>query len=330
MGYGSFRIGRPAEGCRRCWRGEKLVLFATGLCSQKCFYCPISDLRKGKAQAWANERRISGDSDFLTEAREMRATGMGVTGGDPLCELDKTCHYIRLAKDAWPDFHVHLYTYGDLANEKAIAALERAGLDEIRFHALGNFAKLGPALASGMDVGIEVPCIPQDWSRLKKVVDFAADKDIFLNLNEFEFSDTNEDAMEKKGFRQRGDGFAAVGSRELGEKAVAYAKKLGSRAHFCSVHYKYSGQLVFRLKRRAETIRRPYETIDAYGHLVKGVVEVDEAAAKRLGLDWVRGRAQTSVEKAKALAGKYKAYRVVEYASSVPWDFEVTPLRRPR
>lgn len=330
MRYGSFRTGKLAEGCKRCQKGEKLVLFVTGLCSQNCFYCPISDFRKGKPQAWANERRITNDNDFLMESREMRATGMGVTGGDPLCALKKTCHYIRLAKNSFPDYHVHLYTYGDLATPKAITALEKAGLDEIRFHALNDFEKLAPALESSMDVGIEIPCIPNDWERVKTVVEYASDNGLFLNLNEFEFSDTNEEKMRKRGYRQRNDGFAAVGSRELGEKAVEYARSLGSRVHFCSVHYKYAGQLVLRLKRRAETIRKPYEKIDKYGRLVKGVVDVDQSTAKRLGLDWVRGRAQTSVDKAKSLASKYKAYKVVEYPSAEPWDFEVTPLKKKR
>src|SRR5512136_367698 len=102
MRYGSFRTGPLPEGCRRCWRGEKLVLFVTGICSQKCFYCPISDLRRGKRQTWANERPVGDKKAFLAEAREMRATGMGVTGGDPLCEAEKTCQYIRLAKDSFP------------------------------------------------------------------------------------------------------------------------------------------------------------------------------------------------------------------------------------
>ncbi|MCK4328138.1 MAG: radical SAM protein [Candidatus Diapherotrites archaeon] len=303
-----------------------MVFFATGLCSQHCFYCPISDLRKGKKQAWANERPIHKNKDFLDESREMRATGMGVTGGDPLCEVNKVCGYIRLAKQNFGGYHVHLYTYGDLVTEKNISLLEKAGLDEIRFHALHGFEGLRPAMDSGMGVGIEVPCIPGDWKRLKSAVEFAADNGLFLNLNEFEYSDTNEEEMNAHGFKQRGDGFAAEGSRELGEKTVRYAKEVGGRAHFCSVHYKYAGQLVKRLRRRAETIKCHYEKVNRYGYLVRGVVDVDKAVAKRLGLDWVNGEARASVEDARRLANKYNAFKVVEYPSAVPWVFEKTRL----
>ena len=303
-----------------------MVFFATGLCSQHCFYCPISDLRKGKRQAWANERPIHKNKDFLVESLEMRATGMGVTGGDPLCEVDKVCRYIKLAKQNFSDYHVHLYTFGDLVTKKNISLLEKAGLDEIRFHALDGFERIKPAMDSGMSVGIEVPCMPGDWKRLKRVVDFANGNELFLNLNEFEYSDTNEDEMNAHGFSQRGDGFAAKGSRELGEKAVGYAKEIGGRAHFCSVHYKYTGQLVKRMKRRAKTIKCQYEKVNAYGYLVRGVVVVDKATAKRLGLDWVNGEARTSVEGARRLAKKYDAFKVVEYPSALPWVFEKTRL----
>ena len=303
-----------------------MVFFATGLCSQHCFYCPISDMRKGKRQPWADERPVHKNKDFLDESREMRATGMGVTGGDPLCEVNKVCGYIKLAKQNFADYHVHLYTFGDLVTKKNISLLEKAGLDEIRFHALDGFERLGPAMDSGMSVGIEVPCIPGDWARLKGVVDFANDNELFLNLNEFEYSDTNEGEMNAHGFEQRGDGFAARGSRELGEKAVQYAKEIGGRAHFCSVHYKYSGQLVKRLRRRAETIRKPYEKVNRYGYLVRGAVDVDKTTAKRLGLDWVDGEARASVEKARRLAREYRSFKVVEYPSAVPWVFEKTRL----
>ena len=66
--------------------------------------------------------------------------------------------------------------------------------------------------------------------------------------------------------------------------------------------------------------------MDQYGHLVRGVVDVDKATAKRLGLDWVGGEARTNVEKARRLAKKYDAFKVVEYASAVPWVFEKTRL----
>ena len=54
----SFIKGRIAKGCEYCIKGEKLVLFITGLCPLKCFYCPVSDKKIYKDVIYANEWKI--------------------------------------------------------------------------------------------------------------------------------------------------------------------------------------------------------------------------------------------------------------------------------
>src|SRR5206468_3588495 len=86
-----------------------------------------------KDVVFADEKRVLRDEDVLGEARAIRATGAGITGGDPLDAVERTCRYIRLLKGEFgPGFHTHLYTMS--TDPDKIRALADAGLDEIRFH----------------------------------------------------------------------------------------------------------------------------------------------------------------------------------------------------
>ena len=110
----SWCAGRMATGCRECVEGNKLVLFITGFCAQRCWYCPVSEQKYGKDVVFANEWQIldiNNPKELIEEAVLTEARGAGITGGDPLCRTDRCCEYIRLLKKKFgTSFHVHLYT----------------------------------------------------------------------------------------------------------------------------------------------------------------------------------------------------------------------------
>ena len=87
-----------AEGCIQCQIGSKLVLFVTGKCHWGCDYCPLSDNRRETPDMFANERRCSNFSEVIEEAKAMKATGTGITGGDPMLDFDKTVEAISVLK----------------------------------------------------------------------------------------------------------------------------------------------------------------------------------------------------------------------------------------
>ena len=264
-----------SKGCELCQLGAKMVLFVTGLCNRSCFYCPLSEHRRGKDAIYANERLVRYDTDVLEEARSMDALGTGITGGEPMMKFERVQHYIKLLKTEFgPGHHIHLYS--SLApSEYALDVLASAGLDEIRLHPpieewhdfplSRHCAALEYARALGLQAGVEIPAIkpvPAIVEALKKVGGF-------LNLNELEFSETNYDAMIARGFVQLKSGYAASGSRQIALEIASDELP----TYFCSSGSKDSVQLRERLKRKARRLARPFDEVTEDGTLVFGVLE---------------------------------------------------------
>ena len=280
--YGSRHVGRLPEGCVHCERGGKMVLFTTGLCPFSCYYCPISPRKKGRNVVFADEMKVRREADILEEARAIDATGAGITGGDPLAVANRTVRFIRLLKREFGDgFHLHLYTMGtDLSK---IGRLAAAGLDEIRFHPPSaawsrmqrtSFpAATARAKASGMDVGLEVPLIPDMKRQLFGLIDWAQSEDLdFVNLNEMEFSDSNREMMAARGYRVGRDKSYGVAGSDRAAKEIL-SRRCSIAVHYCTSAYKDSWQLRERIKRRARNVAQPWDVVTEDGTLVKGVVE---------------------------------------------------------
>src|SRR3989344_940505 len=131
----SKKNGELCEGCKLCVKGKKLVLFISGVCPRNCWYCPVSDSKFQSDNIYANETEIHSVEEVIKEAKLCSSNGCGITGGDPLTRIDRTCEYITgLKKEFGKRFHIHLYTSLVLVNEKNLKNLYDAGLDEIRFH----------------------------------------------------------------------------------------------------------------------------------------------------------------------------------------------------
>jgi hypothetical protein len=279
----SMLLGKLPEGCKLCVRGAKLVLFVTGLCDQNCWYCTISRKRWQKDVVLANEVEVKNNEDILKEAKLTDALGAGITGGEPTLVLKRTVNYIKLLKQNFgKKFHLHLYTHGGLLDRSKLKFLYDAGLDEIRFHCFfdGRWKIIEKALNFDWDVGIEVPVIPEYEEKIREIIVNANSLGVkFINLDEFEFSERNEQALLTRGYEFRENAPTAVkGSEEIAKKLLKFAKKNVKKlsVHYCSAATKNVYQLKNRWKRRASNIKEPYELVNEDGLLVKGIIEAKQ------------------------------------------------------
>ncbi|MBI4152479.1 radical SAM protein [Candidatus Woesearchaeota archaeon] len=284
--YYSYNQGLLPDGCTYCVRGEKLVLFVTGLCPRSCYFCPISDKKYGHDVIYANERKAASTEDIITESRLMQAKGAGITGGDPLMKLERTLkHILELKKTFGPSFHLHLYTSLNFVTEKTLKRLFEAGLDEIRFHFDFDeerfWKNITLAKKFSWKVGAEIPCIPTKVEEMKKVADVIAGYVDFLNLNELERADNEHSHLDEMGFKTIHQySYATEGSVEAGLALAEYVKekKYSYSVHLCTAKLKEKVQLRNRMKREAAMVKRSFDKVDDEGILTRGALYLPELA----------------------------------------------------
>jgi pyruvate formate-lyase activating enzyme-like uncharacterized protein len=276
----SWKLGKLCEGCERCVKGEKLVVFVTGVCPAKCFYCPISKEKKQSDVIYVNERAVKEDADVLAEAHANQATGAGFTGGDPLARLDRTVCYIKLLKKEFgKDFHIHLYTPFDLVTEERLQQLYAAGLDEIRFHPKIEddswWDRIELVRKFDWSIGVEIPVLPDKVDATKKLLHYIDKKIDFLNLNELEISELNEEFFHRIGYHTKSsDSYGVEGSDEAAMELMEYVNKEGFSypVHYCTCKLKDLVQMGNRLKRRAENTKLSFDHVDEEGLVTRGAI----------------------------------------------------------
>jgi len=297
---GTLVVGSLPEGCNLCLKGAKLVLFVTGLCARRCFYCPLSRSKKDRDLIYANERPVTKDEDLLSEAEAMDAKGAGFTGGDPMLKPERTLHFLKLLKQHYGEgFHVHLYTTPQRhLSVEALRLLSKAGLDELRLHPdlkdiEGCARAVKVASEEGLTVGVEVPAIPGAMDSLLKLAEAAEEAGAkFMIINELEMNEENSFQLRVRGFKIKPDSISAVeGSEEVAFTLLSFIEeKLSLNAHFCPAQAKDAYQYKGRLKRMALRAARPFEEVTEDGLLRRGEVTGPLPLLLRLA-SWLKSKA---------------------------------------
>lgn len=274
------------RGCEICLRGAKLVLFVTGLCGKSCFYCPLSERRRGVDAVFADEVEVEGDLDVVLEARSIDAEGTGMTGGDPILRMARAVRYAKLLKGFFGrDHHIHLYTNGSRVTREVLMRLREAGVDELRFHpAREDWVKIAMAKQAGFEAGAEMPAIPGGARLLMEMVDYLVSVGAdFLNLNQLEFCPQNAHQLKQRGHLLEKSGMASVeGSAETAKEVLLWASENGRDLpiHYCPSSVKDAVQTRMRLKRRGRNVAKPYEEVDGDGLLSKLAVVMGDDNSK--------------------------------------------------
>jgi len=273
--------GELTEGCKRCAKGEKLVLFVTGLCPRNCLYCPLSDEKKDKDIIFANESQVNNIKDLIEEVKISGATGMGITGGDPVARLARTCEYISaLKKEFGKEFHTHLYTSLDLLTPEKIKQLEQAGLDEFRVHPDLENKELWPKLdllkTTKMETVIEIPVLPKKEKEILELIKYAKDKVNAFNLNELELAQTKIEEFKKQKWKTDKDTITIKGSERTASNIIKKARGWHVRVHYCSAQFKDEVQFTERLKNYAKKAALSTDKITDSGMLLRGAIYSDQ------------------------------------------------------
>ncbi len=350
--FDSHCINDLPEGCKRCVRGEKLVLFITGKCSRNCYYCSLSQKRKNVDIVIANERECKSPRDAIREAKQSNATGAGITGGDPLLFLDRTLEYAKALKSAFSNFHIHIYLPTTLINEKNIKKLSEF-IDEFRIHPsflqkdIGHIKdamrddlekiKLVNNIVGKERLGLEMPSFPEKVMDIVYFINKAKNFISFVNLNELEISETNFDIFTRE-YAFNEDSYTISGSVSAGKKILDALKDSGLKMHLCTAITKMAHQYGNRLK-RTETLpfaKRDKEGMAHYFAIYYNNSEQLNSDAKELeksfgngiflDMDKLRIILSKKIVKKVVKSKRFKVSKVKEYPTSDRIEVEVYPL----
>ncbi|MEM0453978.1 MAG: radical SAM protein [Sulfolobales archaeon] len=320
-----YWVGDLPVGCKLCFRGSKSVIFITGLCSNNCFYCPISKDRKFRDVFFINDVEVKKLKDVAVEVAASLSEGAGITGGDPLEVLDRVVMVIRSLKEVFSSkFHIHLYTNGHKLDRKAATLLENAGLDELRIHITSrkSLEGLKIALEHGFTLVVENPVIPGQSFSILELIKSLADIGVkYVNLNELEVSDLNYESFLIRGLKIGSDGRSVIGSKETAIEVLNLVKESGLdvSVHYCPAIYKDLHQYPRRLSRRAIATKRVFETV---GNSLVTWLEIDEKATnpiiKKLWLTDLAVKYSNKYMTHQSLSNEFKTGKVVEALPLTP------------
>ncbi len=278
----SLRYGWLSKACVECTgTGGSETFSTTFKCHRDCYFCfnyNLADYDKYVKEGCPWEQELS-DAFAATDGK---MAVMGLTGGEPLLNLDDSIRFLNRANDLFPDSHKRMYTSGDLLTEEGAERLRDAGLNEIRFSVKQDdpedrrelvLSNMALAKRYIPDVVVEMPVLPgteevmKGWMRRFSEIGITG-----MNMLEFCFPFHSWAEFEKRGYLLKNPpfpvmydysysgGLAVAGSEELCLKLMLFGidEDLGFGLHYCSLENKHRSELR-QLNERGRSIAPIFE-----------------------------------------------------------------------
>jgi pyruvate formate-lyase activating enzyme-like uncharacterized protein len=135
---------------------------------------------------------------------------IGLTGGEPLLNIDDTIEFLHEARKQFPNAHLRMYTSGDLLTEETAQQLAEADLQEIRFSVKDDdSAEMRQKVLDAMAIArkhiptvmVEMPVAPGKQQHMRDLfVEFNKIGIDGINLLEFCFPFSNWEDFKSRGF----------------------------------------------------------------------------------------------------------------------------------
>ncbi|MBI1389787.1 MAG: radical SAM protein [bacterium] len=262
-----------SPGCAICTQGTWSCLFINGRCNCRCFYCPSP--QDEDQVPTTNTVPFSKAGDYVDYLRLMKFAGASLSGGEPLLSLETSVQYISAIKKAFSGaMHTWLYTNGTLATRDALGALQRAGLDEIRFDIGATGLKLDAlknAIGLFKTVTVEIPAIPDDFEAMKdKIREMAACGVNHLNLHQLRLTQHNYPHLVKRNYTYiHGERVTVFESELTALRLIQWARQeeIGLPINYCSFVYKNRFQRAAARKCSADLVCKPHEDVTEAGYI---------------------------------------------------------------
>lgn len=268
----SLSAGWLSPACVECTGvGGSETFSTTFRCHRDCYFC--FNHNQADYDTFFDEGCPWEEGLERSAAENGRLACLGLTGGEPLLNLEASLAFLRRAGELFPQAHKRMYTSGDLLTAESAAALREAGLDEIRFSVkVDDAPEMQGRVLAAMELArgvfdavmVEMPVEPGTLPFMKGLFrEFDRIGIDGINLLEFCFPFCHWDEFAKRGFELRNPpfevmydygysgGLAVAGSEEEALELMLWALDEGIRfgMHYCSLENKHRSEMRQRNER---------------------------------------------------------------------------------